>query len=141
MQLHLVQNGKIKDRHIQALRDEFVKRISRYGQLHIHEQTPKGNKSLWPTQARWRVLLDERGESFSSEAFAQQMEQWAMHHGALAFAIGEAYGHDDATRNEADFTMRLSDMVLPHQLAHVFLAEQLYRALCILNNNPYHHGS
>ena len=76
----------------------------------------------------------------SSEDLAKKMEQWSMHHGALSFAIGEAYGHDDCTRAEADFVLSLSPMVLPHQLAHVFMVEQIYRAGCIIANSPYHHA-
>ena len=97
MNLYLVQNGKLKEQSCITLRDEYKKRIGRYAQIEIIEQTPKNGKSLWPAQARWRVLLDERGKSYSSEAFAKQLNQWSMHHGAIAFAIGEAYGHDEAT--------------------------------------------
>ncbi len=140
MNIWVVQNGKIKDPQILALRDEYLKRFQRYGKLTVHEQSPKSGKSLWPSQARWRVLLDERGKSMSSEVFAKNIEQWLVQHGPIAFAVGESYGHDEATRAEANISMRLSDMVLPHQLAHVFLIEQLYRAASILNNDPYHHA-
>ncbi len=141
MNITVIQNGKIKDKNIIALRDEYTKRFQRYGKLKVQESSPKPGKSLWPDNCKWRVLLDERGDTYTSEQFAQQLNQWTMTYGAVGFAIGEAYGHDEQTKTEASCVMRLSDMVLPHQLAHVLLIEQIYRAACILNNNPYHHGN
>lgn len=141
MNITVMQNGKVRDKNIIALRDEYVKRFKRYGQLQIIEKSPKDGQSLWPQQARWRILLDEHGEQLSSEQLAKKMDLWSMHHGALSFAIGESYGHDECTRSEANYVLSLSPMVLPHQLAHVFMVEQIYRAACILAGSPYHHGS
>lgn len=85
------------------------------------------------------VVLDERGKSLTSQAFAQQLGAW-RDQGApeVAFLIGGADGHTDATRARADLLLSLSAMTLPHALARVFLTEQLYRAVTILSGHPYH---
>jgi len=84
------------------------------------------------------VCLDERGEELSTEAFAAMVDSLRQR-GPVSFAIGGAYGHDPATRQAAARTVRLSSMVLNHELARVVLYEQLYRALTLLEGRPYHH--
>jgi 23S rRNA (pseudouridine1915-N3)-methyltransferase len=138
--LTVVQHGRLRDPHVAALRDEYVKRFKRFGSLTIVEREPKGETPLWPATARWRVILDERGDQPTSEAFAKRLQQWTMHHGAVAFLVGEAYGHHAPSAALADARLSLSAMVLPHQLAHLVLVEQLYRAATILAGTGYHHG-
>jgi 23S rRNA (pseudouridine1915-N3)-methyltransferase len=60
-------------------------------------------------------------------------------HGTVVFAIGGPYGHGEAVRARAWRTVRLSDLVLNHEVARVVLYEQLYRALTLLEGVPYHH--
>lgn len=140
MRLILVQHGRLRDAHVTALRDEYVKRFKRFGSLTIVEREPKSDTPLWPASARWKVLLDERGTVFTSEQFARKLEQWTMHHGEIAFLVGDAYGHHAPSAALADAKLALGPMVLPHQLAHLVLAEQLYRAANILAGTPYHHA-
>ncbi|MBK9149137.1 MAG: 23S rRNA (pseudouridine(1915)-N(3))-methyltransferase RlmH [Flavobacteriales bacterium] len=86
------------------------------------------------------VLLDERGELLSSPAFAQRLGAWRdASVRQVAFAVGGAHGHADEVRSRADLILALSPMTFPHQLVRVLFAEQLYRALMILNKRPYHH--
>lgn len=86
------------------------------------------------------VLLDERGRDLTSEGLARLLAA-AGDNGrpGLAFCIGGPHGHSDAVRARADETVRLSSMVLNHQVAAVVLLEQLYRAWTILRGEPYHH--
>jgi len=85
------------------------------------------------------VALDERGATWSSEAFARQIGAWRDDGLAnLAFAIGGADGHGQALLARADVTLSLGAMTWPHLLARVMLAEQLYRASAILAGHPYH---
>lgn len=140
MRLIVVQHGRIKDPHILGLRAEFVKRFQRYGSLTIQEKEPKGDAVLWPTSSRWRVLLDEHGETPTSEELAALLRKWTMAHGEVAFLIGDAYGHHAPSKAAAQATIALSTMTLPHQLAHLLLVEQLYRAASILAGSPYHHA-
>jgi 23S rRNA (pseudouridine1915-N3)-methyltransferase len=88
------------------------------------------------------VLLDERGRDLSSEGLAELVAA-AGDEGvsSLIFAIGGPFGHSDAVKARADITLRLSAMVLNHQVARLVLAEQLYRAWTILRKEGYHHGT
>jgi 23S rRNA (pseudouridine1915-N3)-methyltransferase len=87
------------------------------------------------------VLLDSRGRLMDSEAFASwigaRRDQGARH---IAFAIGPADGWSHDTREKAQLLLSLGPMTLPHSLARLVLAEQLYRACTILAGHPYHTG-
>ena len=84
------------------------------------------------------VALDERGRDLTSAAFAEQLGRWRDHGEAPAFVIGGPDGLTDEFRRGAQLLLRLSSMTLPHALARLLLAEQLYRAWSILSRHPYH---
>lgn len=140
MRLSVVQHGRLRDPHVIALRDEYLKRFKRFGRLDLAERTPKGEAVLWPESARWKVALDERGELLDSPGLARRIQQWTMRHGEVCFLVGDADGHHAPTLAAADARLSLSPLVLPHQLAHLLLIEQIYRAATILAGTPYHHG-
>ena len=87
------------------------------------------------------VLLDSRGRTMSSEAFAAwvgaRRDEGAQH---LVFAIGPPSGWSEEARARARLLLSFGPMTLPHALARLVLAEQLYRALTILSGHPYHSG-
>lgn len=86
-----------------------------------------------------RIVLDERGKGLTSKAFAALLAQ--RRDGGtstLALMIGGPDGHGEAARAAATVTLSLGPMTLPHGLARVILAEQLYRAATILSGHPYH---
>jgi 23S rRNA (pseudouridine1915-N3)-methyltransferase len=87
------------------------------------------------------VLLDSRGKQMASEAFAERLGR-LRDDGVrrLVLAIGPADGWTAASRDRADLLLSFGLMTLPHQLARVVLAEQVYRALTILAGHPYHCG-
>lgn len=140
MRLVVVQQGKIRDANVLELRAEFLKRFQRYGSLTVVEKEPKGDHVLWPSSSRWKVLLDERGETPTSEQLSKLLRKWTMAHGEVAFLVGDAYGPHAPTKACADVSLALSALTLPHQLAHLLLIEQLYRAASILAGSPYHHA-
>jgi len=84
------------------------------------------------------VVLDERGKESSTCGLAVQLEAWMQEGGPVVFLIGSADGLDAALKKSAAMQLRLSAMTLPHGLARVLLAEQLYRALSIVGGHPYH---
>jgi len=85
------------------------------------------------------VALDERGTVLSSPAFAKRLGGWRdQGQGDLAFIIGGADGMAPELRSRVDFSLSFGQMVWPHMLARVMLAEQLYRAATILSGGPYH---
>ena len=84
------------------------------------------------------LALDERGRSFTTQGLAVMLAGWMQDGAHPAFVIGGADGLSDAVRERADKLLSLSALTLPHALARVVLAEQLYRAWSILANHPYH---
>ena len=86
------------------------------------------------------VLLDERGREFTSEKFAQFIQQQAnTGQKALVFVIGGAYGFSEAVYARQNFKIALSQLTFPHIMTRVIFNEQLYRAFTILKGEPYHH--
>jgi len=85
------------------------------------------------------VTLDERGKLLTSPEFATQLARWRdAGRQDVAFVIGGADGIDPSLRAKADFSISFGQMVWPHMLVRVMLAEQLYRAANILSGGPYH---
>jgi 23S rRNA (pseudouridine1915-N3)-methyltransferase len=89
-------------------------------------------------QGAYRVALDERGSELSSAALAAWLEKRSADGRDLAFLIGGPDGLAAALVSQCEQRLRLSAFTLPHALARVLLAEQLYRAVSILRNHPYH---
>lgn len=85
-----------------------------------------------------RVVLDERGELLTTADLARRLERWRRDGDSPAFIIGGADGLAGFVKRGAAFTWSLTPLTLPHALARVVLAEQLYRAASILHNHPYH---
>jgi 23S rRNA (pseudouridine1915-N3)-methyltransferase len=84
------------------------------------------------------IALDERGKDWTTQQLADQLQRWRDSAEDVAFAIGGADGLDTDLKQEARTLLRLSSMTLPHSLARVMLAEQLYRASSMLAGHPYH---
>ena len=86
------------------------------------------------------ILLDEQGKEFSSVEFAKWIEK-KMIAGIrqLVFVVGGAYGFSEAVYQRADHKISLSRLTFSHQMVRMIFAEQLYRAMTIIKNEPYHH--
>ena len=85
-----------------------------------------------------KIVLDERGTALTTAELARRMARWREGGRDIAFIIGGADGLAERVKKAAEFTWSLSPLTLPHGLARVVLAEQLYRAHSILHNHPYH---
>ncbi len=83
------------------------------------------------------ILLDETGTQYTSEKFSELLFTQSKN---IVFIIGGAYGVADSVKKRANATLALSELVLPHQIARLVLAEQIYRAYTISINHPYHHA-
>lgn len=112
-----------------AARDEYLARMPRGYAVQCVAAVPRGARI---------VALDERGEALSSAQFATLLARWAAAQAATAFVVGGPDGLDAQTRKAAERLLRLSSLTLPHALAQVVLAEQLYRAATHLTGHPYH---
>lgn len=153
MKLRVVSVAKSSPKWADAAVDDYAKRLRRFGGVEerlIKPERFKGDiEAVRAAEAR-RILdglsdrdrivaLDERGEDLSTEGFASLLEDGLRASGALVFALGGPYGHGPEVRAQAWRTLRLSSMVLNHQVARVVLFEQLYRAYTVLGGEPYHH--
>ena len=125
---------------------EYEKRLPRAWQFQLQEIKPEARTS-GQTATRIRnavpkgaivVALDERGDSWSTERFAEQIEEWQQSGRDLAFVIGGADGLDPEFRRDAANRLSLSRMVMPHGLVRVMFVEQLYRAATVIDGHPYH---
>lgn len=84
------------------------------------------------------VVLDERGDDLTTLQLAQRLEDWMRAGGDTAFIIGGADGIDEELKQRANASIRLSSLTLPHAMARLILCEQLYRAVSVVKNHPYH---
>jgi 23S rRNA (pseudouridine1915-N3)-methyltransferase len=143
--------GKTKEPAIETLTGEYLKRISRYARVAgvvLQDEAAvlslaSGERPQKRSQNKERyklVLLDSRGKQFSSEELAEFLEREQGNATPLLFAIGGSDGFSEEARRHAGVILSLGKMTLPHELARVILAEQLYRAFTILKNHPYHLG-
>lgn len=137
MKIFLYYIGKPKDPHANALAAEYVKRTDRYSPCRMAEIRPD-RADFWtkhPTAKK--ILLDPGGKTFDSGAFADVFAKAEMAGHDLVFVIGGHEGHPEAWKARADMLISLSAMTMPHELARVVLAEQIYRAFTILRGHPY----
>jgi 23S rRNA (pseudouridine1915-N3)-methyltransferase len=141
--IRIVAVGRLKDRRLAGLLEDFLARIRPLAPVEIVEVkdsdperegrdmvarlgSPRGRELV--------VALDERGESVTSRDLAAVLGK----HGGISFLIGGADGLGPAARERAGRTLRLSRLTLTHEMARVLLAEQIYRGLSILRGLPYH---
>jgi 23S rRNA (pseudouridine1915-N3)-methyltransferase len=88
----------------------------------------------------FQIALDQRGEMLTSEALALRLEKWQAQARSMSLLIGGPEGLAPACLKSAQGKWSLSPLTLPHPLVRVIVAEQLYRAVSILKNHPYHRG-
>lgn len=147
--VHLIAVGKNKDSHLQALIDDYLKRMTWKFTL---TEIPAPNVSDAERKAKEAdlirsamdgksvlVVLDERGENVDSVAFAKKFEQIFVNQSSqVTFVIGGADGVDEKLRQEAAWVVSFGKLTWPHMLVRLLLVEQLYRAGTILAGHPYH---
>jgi len=148
--------GKAHEPYVKAGVEEFTKRISRYFKVEWTLIPPPKNAGMmsemdlkkkegetileWLNKEDYLVVLDERGKQFDSEGLAKFMQARANESTRqIVFLIGGAFGTDEAVIKRAGHCWSLSQLVFPHQLVRLILAEQVYRACTILKNEKYHH--
>jgi 23S rRNA (pseudouridine1915-N3)-methyltransferase len=156
MKLLVVAVGHKMPAWINAGFGEYAQRMPRECRLELREVKPatrsgSGEKSVrqWRAAEAERIraalpprcrliVLDERGKLATTVEIARRIERWKQDGRDVAFVIGGADGTADDMQKEADLLLSLSPLTLPHGLCRVVLAEQLYRALSLLGNHPYH---
>lgn len=149
--LRLIRVSKGRARWADPAVEQYSKRLARYGSFEEKLVKPiafKGDVHAVRQAEAERLLklvgndvliaVDERGEAPDSHGLSAKLVDWALE-GTVAFVVGGAYGLDASVRKRAHATVRLSNLVLNHEVARIVLVEQLYRAVTIHQNIPYHH--
>ena len=155
MKVKLICIGKTGKDFLVAGENEYINRLKHYVQLERIEIPDiknakkltfqqvidaEGKEILTKAGNDKIYLLDERGKTFSSVSFSQFIQQQFNLGGkAIVFVIGGAYGFSDDVYAKASGKISLSTMTFSHQMIRMIFFEQLYRAMTILNNEPYHH--
>jgi 23S rRNA (pseudouridine1915-N3)-methyltransferase len=145
--------GKPRDRHLAAAIGEYEMRAARYWPLDVVEVREASGRGVSAADARSRegarllervpgaallIACDERGDQLNSAEFARVVSGARERAQDVAFMIGGAYGLPDEVRSRAGRAIQLAPFTLPHELARLVLAEQLYRAGTIVRGEPYH---
>ncbi|HTT07951.1 MAG TPA: 23S rRNA (pseudouridine(1915)-N(3))-methyltransferase RlmH [Gammaproteobacteria bacterium] len=154
MHLHLIAVGKRMPAWVAAGFQDYARRLPSPWALRLTEIPPVNRTSgkaardymreegervqrACPEDA-YLVVLDERGKDWNSKQLSQRLQRWSQDGRDVAFIIGGADGVDAALKKCADELWSLSPLTLPHALARVVVAEQIYRAWSLLSNHPYH---
>ena len=156
MKIDLLSIGKTDNRLFKEIIDEYVKRLNYYIPFEdIYIPDIKNRKSISEVEQKnlegdklikaleltdYIVLLDDKGKKFNSSGFANYIEK-KMYTvpKRLVFIIGGPYGFSKSVYNIANEKISLSEMTFTHQMVRMIFTEQLYRAMTIINNEPYHH--
>ncbi|HNX71644.1 23S rRNA (pseudouridine(1915)-N(3))-methyltransferase RlmH [Rivihabitans pingtungensis] len=154
MKMTLLAVGSKMPRWVDDAFNEYARRLPREAALHLQEIKPEkrgggvtAEKGMAAECARIEaaipprsklIVLDERGQDWTSVRLASEMKTWLESGDDICLVIGGADGLSPAIKQRADVLLRLSALTLPHGMVRVLLAEQLYRAVSILNNHPYH---
>lgn len=111
------------------LKNSNIKRLSQVEGEKLLKAIPKGNLI---------ITLDERGKLWDSKTLAQQLNDWQLQSRDISLLVGGPDGLSQEVKETADLSWSLSPLTLPHGLVRVIVAEQLYRAVSILHQHPYH---
>lgn len=154
LKLHVIAVGQRMAPWVDAGFEDYARRLPRTLPLRLTEIKPEPRGAATPVarltgaEARRirtalppqdvKVMLDERGVACTTRELAGKLERWQAGARDVHFVIGGPDGLAESLRQEADWLWSLSPLTLPHGLVRVVLAEQLYRAVSLLANHPYH---
>lgn len=159
--IKIISVGKIKDKNLSSLINEYTKRITKYAKIDIIEvedekiphnpsdsevcliKEKESNKVLNKVNCinkPYIIALDLKGSSLSSIQFSKQIEDIVVNgFSTIVFLIGGSLGMSDKLLNICNKKICFSLLTFPHQLIRLFLLEQIFRAFKIINNETYHH--
>lgn len=138
MKITVVAAGKIKEKSLRAVADDYLGRIGRYVRVEEVETRDEHDLERFVPAGARLIALEVWGKRLSSEEFSGRLGRWGhIGKGEVAFVIGAAEGIPKELSARADEHLSLSSMTLPHRLARVILFEQIYRGFSILRGEPY----
>jgi 23S rRNA (pseudouridine1915-N3)-methyltransferase len=141
MKIRLIMLGKTRNAALRAMIEDYVGRVQHYAPaeiIELREASAAALRKLKFDTASIIVLLDAAGKQFTSQQFARWVGQ-SRDRGMreMIFLCGDASGFPDEIRASAKQKISLTPLTMPHELARVLLAEQIYRAFTILSGHPY----
>ena len=156
MKIRLIVVGKTTEAYLKTGMEVYFKRLKHYTDFTIVElDEVKGSKKISMDDYRKKeaekllsaltderiVLLDEKGQSFTSFAFAKELNKHMISGlRSMDFVVGGPFGFHEDVRKTSHAMMSISDMTFSHQMIRLFFVEQLYRALTIIKGEKYHHS-
>lgn len=153
MRLVVAVVGRPRDPRLAGLIGEYESRAARYWPIEVHEVREEPARALTPALVRDRegerlesklpsgvrlVACDSAGTAMTSDRFAGWLRDARDRAQSVAFVIGGAFGLAPSLLSRADLSLTLAPWTLPHEVARLVLAEQLYRAGTIVRGEPYH---
>lgn len=130
--------GKPALSYAKAGADEYLKRLKRYANVEV-AVARDGPQLLKLSEGSFRIALDERGKSITTDDWVDRINDWEMDGvKTISLLIGGADGHTKEQREQCDAIWSLSGLTLQHELALVVLLEGLYRCYTIKRGEPYH---
>ncbi|MBT3721219.1 23S rRNA (pseudouridine(1915)-N(3))-methyltransferase RlmH [archaeon] len=141
MKFRLISVGKVKEKSIQNIINDFSKRIN-ISFIEIKDSNKKKEAEklieiIEKINNKFLFVLSEEGEQLSSIEFSKKIKKLSLEK-EIVFVIGGPEGLDDLIKNKADLLFSLSKMTLTHEMAKLFLIEQIYRAVSIIQGKKYH---
>lgn len=138
MKFFILAAGKLKEKEVRVIADDYLGRIRRYAKCdEIEVKSAADLASAVPKDALV-VAMEVEGDALTSTELSKRVERWtSTGKGSVAFVIGGAEGIPKELSRSAAARVSLSKLTLPHRLARVLLLEQLYRSLTILRGEPY----
>ncbi len=137
--------GKIKEKYLSDLIEDYKKRISRYHKIEIIELKDendliieKNNIEKYLKKNDYIISLDIDGTELDSVSLAKKLDESFINYGTITFIIGSSYGLHEDIKKQSNFRLSFSKMTFTHGLARGILLEQIYRSFKILNNETYH---
>ncbi len=136
--------GKLKEKYLVDLVNDYVKRINKYHKLevievkdnNINDEALEIEKYIQPRD--FIVTMEIGGNKLNSVDLSKKIDNWLMTYGNITFIIGGSDGIDESIREKSNYALSFSDLTFPHGLFRGFLVEQIYRSFKILNNESYH---
>jgi 23S rRNA (pseudouridine1915-N3)-methyltransferase len=147
MKLKLITVGKVKDKQISELIKDYSLKIgfdAKLETVEVKDSTveEEGMKIIELIErmknSRFVFVLSEEGKQLGSVEFSDKLKQLDLSGKTIVFVIGGPFGLYEELKKKADMLFSLSKMTFTHEMAHLFLMEQLYRSNSIIHNKKYH---
>ncbi len=155
--IKVIAIGKNKDKALQSLEKEYVKRLSAFCKVDVIEVKDEANDKVSRdkevllvkekegkrvleklSDSDFVILLDLHGKMIDSETFAKSLDTWQVSHSNLVFVIAGSLGPSEELVNRSNFRWKLSDLTFTHLMTRVLMLEQIYRGFMINNGRSYH---